>query len=331
MAIHRPAGVVLPKAMGAMILDVQSQSRFQSQRRKAFFADVLAVLQGRSNDLVSFGAASAALHAYQQMPARTEMIRIDKIVGSVGRYKDFTRAFLPRTNVDIDRWKRLDVALARLETVPPIEVYQLGDAYFVRDGNHRVSVARANGIAEIEAQVTPIASRVPLSADLNPDAAEMLREYDQFLDQTELDRLRPGQRIYFSAPGHYRILLEHIAVHRYFMGLDLQRDIPYEEAVADWYDRVYEPIVAAIRRHRILEGFPRRTEADLYLWITDHHYYLSQKYGAGVSPEQAAEHFAEQFGGGAARRAVRAAFRGLREVVAGLRRRVEWLARRTPR
>jgi len=225
------------------------------------------------------------------------MIPLDKIVGSVGRYKDFNRAFLPRTSSVAERWQRLDRALERLETIPPIEVFQLGDVYFVRDGNHRVSVARANGLTHIEAHVTRVPSRVPLTADIDPDGIEIIREYNEFLEKTNLDQLRPQQRIFFSMPGGYKILLEHIAVHRYFMGLDLQRDISYEEAVTDWYDNIYEPIIKAIRREDILAEFPGRREADLYLWIVDHHYYLNEKYGGGVTFTQTARHFTARFGG----------------------------------
>lgn len=276
--------------------DLITDDRYPQQLRKAFFADVLAILRKHRNDLLSFEEARKALRATQQLPPTTETIPVDKIVGSVGRYKDFTRAFLPRAGASADRWRRLDRALERLETIPPIEVYQLGDVYFVRDGNHRVSVAKANGVQYIEARVTRVTSRVPLTTDA-PDQLEIIREYARFLDETDLDNLRPQQRIWFSAQGHYKTLLEHIAVHRYFMGLERKAPVSYAEAVADWYDNVYDPIVQAIRRYRVLEQFPGRTEADLYLWLVDHQYYLSERYGPGVSADLAAEHFVEEFGG----------------------------------
>lgn len=292
-----------------MPTDAESVAHFEQQRRKAFFADILAILEQRPNDLISYEEARAALRANQQLPATTEMIPMDKIVGSVGRYKDFTRAFLPREGASAERWEKLDAALIRLETIPPIEVYQLGDAYFVRDGNHRVSVARANGVTYIEARVTRVASRVPVTADMSDDL-DLIREYAEFLNQTNLDHLRPQQRVSFSAPGYYKTLLEHIAVHRYYMGLDRKRAISYGEAVSDWYDNLYEPIVEVIRREHILDQFPGRTEADLYVWIIDHQYYLNEKYGH-VSVEEAAEHFAEEYGGNWALRLIRAGRRRL--------------------
>jgi hypothetical protein len=85
-------------------------------------------------------------------------------------------------------------------------------------------------------------------------------------------------------------MLEHIAVHRYFMGLDLKRDIAEDEVVADWYDRVYMPIIHVIRESDILGEFPGKTEGDLYLWILDHQHYLAEEEGAPLLPPEEAAH-----------------------------------------
>jgi hypothetical protein len=87
-------------------------------------------------------------------------------------------------------------------------------------------------------------------------------------------------------------MLEHIAVHRYFMGLDLKRDISAEEAIRHWYDTVYLPIVKVIRDTEILKEFPGKTEGDLYLWVLDHQHYLEQEEGLPLQPpEEAARNF----------------------------------------
>ena len=83
-----------------------------------------------------------------------------------------------------------------------------------------------------------------------------LRLFRFFLDALErvrLEKLRPEQCIRFSIGGAYQRLIEHIAVHRYFMGLDLKRDISEEEAILHWYDTVYFPIVQVIRQSGIVE------------------------------------------------------------------------------
>jgi hypothetical protein len=90
-------------------------------------------------------------------------------------------------------------------------------------------------------------------------------------------------------------MLEHIAVHRYFMGIDLQRDIPEDEAVTHWFDTVYLPIVKVIRSSKILKEFPGKTEGDLYLWTLDHQHYLAEQEGQPLQPpDEAAREFIEE-------------------------------------
>jgi hypothetical protein len=140
-------------------------------------------------------------------------------------------------------------------------------------------------------------TRVPVTADdIDADMLVLLGEYVEFLDRTHLDVLQPEQNIRFSIGGGYARLIEHIAVHRYYMGLDLKRDISEDEAVADWYDNVYMPIVQAIRKTGILDDFPGRTEADLYLWIIDHQHYLKEECDCEMSPEETASDYAENYG-----------------------------------
>jgi hypothetical protein len=90
-------------------------------------------------------------------------------------------------------------------------------------------------------------------------------------------------------------MLEHIAVHRYFMGLDWKRDISEEEAITHWHDTVYLPIAKIIRKSRILKDFPGKTEGDLYLWVLDHQHYLAEEEGQPLqSPEEAARDYIEE-------------------------------------
>ena len=135
---------------------------------------------------------------------------------------------------------------------------------------------------------------MPVTPDLIASDLEIVGEYSDFIEKTRLDKIRPAQNIRFSEPGGYAHLIEHIAVHRYFLGEEQQHKIPWDEAVASWYDNVYLPVVEAIRQHHILNNFPNRTEADLYLWITDHHYFLHEQ-DQDVDLEKAAVDFAERY------------------------------------
>lgn len=290
------------------------QADFAHARWRAFLGEITSLLFGHSNELLSFDQVKAALKVRGQTYRGVQAVPVAQIVGSVDRYQDFDRAFLPTQTHTADRWMRVDQAHYQDINLPPVQLYKMGEIYFVRDGNHRVSVARERGVQFIDAEVIELETRVPVEADLGLENLVIKGEYADFLEATGLDRLRPEQRIEFSTPGHYRTLIEHIATHRYFMGLDQQREIPWEEAVAHWYDTLYLPIVCLIREQNVLADFPHRTEADLYLWIIDHRYYLSERFGKDVTLQEAAADFTEQF----SERPVKRAIRGVKKAVEGL-------------
>jgi nucleotide-binding universal stress UspA family protein len=268
---------------------------FHRARRQAALQYIMARLTGKSADLLSFEDVRQKLKAKEGGARRLKDIPLDAIVGSVGRYTDFTRSFLPRRDSDQERWARVQIAATGLVGLPPIEVYQIGEVYFVLDGNHRVSVARQLGATHIQAYVTEVHPKVPLSPDVQPDDLILKAEYADFLEGTRLDELRPEADLSVTVPGQYRALEEHIEVHRYFMGLEQEREIPYEKAVGHWYDEVYLPVVQVIRERGILRDFPGRTEADLYLWVSEHRAALEQELGWEIEPEAAAADLAAQF------------------------------------
>ncbi len=275
----------------------KADEAFSQARRRVFFRRVLEFFTGHpSEGLLSFEQVRDKLKIRGQHYAGTQIIPLDKIVGSVGRYHEFDRAFLPTQEHIRERWKRVYEVAHSLEGFPAIDVYQIGDVYFVRDGHHRVSVIKELGATTIEATVTQLETPISLSTDVDQETLDLKEEYAIFLEETGLDSLRPDQRIEFTLPGQYRKLQEHIAVHRYFLGLGEQREIPYPEAVARWYDEVYRPVVDVIREEGVLDAFPERTEADLYLWIIEHRHYLSQRYEHEVPLEAAAAEFSKEFG-----------------------------------
>jgi len=275
--------------------DQQTQEDFVAARRKAFWNEVRAFLSGRPNQLLSWQEVRDKLGVRGQVYRGMQSVPVSQIIGSVGRYRDFDRVFLPKQDRTADRWRSIARAHYQDVSLPPVKLYKIGDAYFVLDGNHRVSVARERGIEFIDAEVIEAEVRVPVTADLDADDLEIKGEYAEFLERTRFDELLPGRPIEFSTAGGYRRLLEHIAVHRYFMGLERKRPISDDEAVLGWYYDLYRPLVAIIREKNILADFPGRTEADLYVWIMDHQHFLRERLGSDVGVEQAAEHFAEHY------------------------------------
>jgi nucleotide-binding universal stress UspA family protein len=269
---------------------------FREARRRASMEQIMARLRGEPVDLLSYEDVRRKLRATVTPWVELKEIPLDAIVGSVGRYLDFTRSFLPRHDSNQERWARVQLAVTNPEGVPPIEVYEMGDVYFVRDGHHRVSVARQLGSTLIQAYVTQVKIRVPLSLGVRVEDLWIKAEYAEFLERTNLDELRPEADLEVTEAGQYAKLEGHIAVHRYFMGLDLQRDVSHEEAVAHWYDDVYLPVVDLIRSQGVLLEFPTRTETDLYLWLLDHRAALEEALGGQVQTESAAQHLAAAHG-----------------------------------
>jgi hypothetical protein len=277
------------------VFDIAAKQDFENAIRKGYWRSVLSWFTRTDNKLLPYDEFRRSLPAYGQHEVGMRQIELDKIVGSVGRYLDFDRAFLPRRTNTRNRWESVDRAHLQDITLPPIEVYKVGSVFFVKDGNHRVSVARERGQAFIDAFVIEL--DVPIAVDENTNIEDMIRQAEQlqFEEKTRIHGIRPEAAIHFSVVGGSPKVLEHIDVHRWYMGEKRKAAVPYPEAVASWYDEVYLPLVRVIRHYRILEEFPGRTEDDLYLWIIEHLYYLRQEYQSDVSLEDAATHFAQAF------------------------------------
>ena len=262
---------------------------FRRARSRATLEEIMARLTGKSAELLCYEDVRQNLRATTPTSRGLQDIPLDAIAGSVGRCTDFTRSFLPLKDSDRARWAKVELATTDLQGLPPIEVYKIDQVYFVVDGNHRVSTARQLGAAYIQAYVTEVHTKLPLSPDDQPDDLIVKAEYVEFLDHTHLDEFRPEADMSVSVPGQYRELEEHIAVHRYLMGVEEKREIPYEAAVAHWYDTVYLPVVQIIREKGILRDFPDRTETDLYLWIAKHRAELAQGLDGEIRTEAAAD------------------------------------------
>ena len=275
-------------------LDSVSDSDFRGARVRAFFLRVLGALSGHSRDLLAFDEVRESLHLGGPVYRGVQPVRIDRIIGSVDRYRDFDRIFLPTQSRTADRWQRINRAWYQEISLPPVLVYQVGDVYFVVDGNHRVSVARSRGQEFIDAEVRECAARVPVTAELRPEDLERLHDRVEFLERSRLDEVRPGSHVEATILGGFERLIEHIAVHRYFMGIERQRPVGETEAVAHWYDSLYLPVVEVVTSSGILDELPGRTPTDVYLWVMDHLHFLRRRPGMETAgPQQAAQDFIE--------------------------------------
>ncbi|MEW6718305.1 MAG: universal stress protein [Chloroflexota bacterium] len=268
-------------------------THFRQARREAALERIVTRLKGEQFKLLSYEEVRQRLKGKSKVRIGLQDIPIKAIIGSVGRHSDFSRSFLPLKDSDRDRWARVSLATMSLSGLPPIEVYQIGDTYFVLDGHHRLSVARQLGATHIQAYVTEIITPVALTPEDRPNDLMVKYELADFLEQTKFNTIRPGVELRVTVPEYYQVLKEHIDVHRYFMGIERQREIPYEEAVAHWYEAVYLPVVQLIRIQGILQDFPGRTETDLYIWVLNRRAELQETLGWEVDMKAAADDLVE--------------------------------------
>lgn len=265
-------------------------SGFDAARLGAVMSDLLALVRQRPRDLLPFEEVRDRLGLRRVVDRGTRDVPLEKIVGTFGRRGEFNRAFLPRSEALRERWEDVRDLAEGAAGFPVVELYLVGDVYFAVDGHHRISVARSLGAPAIEAHVLEFLTPVPLGPGDSLEDVLQKEGLADFLDATGLVPSAPDE-FRVTHPGDYAEMLEHVAVHRYFLGLELERDVAWAEAVRSWYETLYRPMTETIRASGVMQDFPRRTEADLYLFTARHLHELRMRFGDGVAPGRAVEHF----------------------------------------
>ncbi|MEZ4590792.1 MAG: transcriptional regulator [Chloroflexota bacterium] len=273
---------------------VQARQRFEQARRQANLAQMTARLTGENIALLPFDAIRAQLQQQNPYYVGLKQVPLDAIVGSVGRYKNFTRKFLPLTNSVQERWVALD-ALASQTGWPPVDLYQVGNIYFVKDGNHRVSVARQLGLPTIEAHVMAYPVEVEIDPANNLDQIFIQLGEQSFHDKTGLAERYPDHNIAFTSPGRYSELLAQIHNLRQILAQIDGEEMDWETAVDAWYEMIYLPTIQIIHDSTLLADFPGRTEADLFVWLSQHRERLQERYGHNDSLADLAQFLADEY------------------------------------
>ncbi len=228
-------------------------------------------------------------------------VPLEMIIGSEGRYRDFARGFLPRYGYLRDRWVRVDSAHYHDVILPPVRLYELGGAYFVRDGNHRVSVAKLQGAIEIDAEVVSLSSTIRIDKGMSmDDIKRALIEYEkkEFYAQTLFGQITDDADLDFTSPGAYDQIVEHILVHKYYMNQNATEEIDFVMALDSWYRTVYASIADTIKTERLISRFQDRTVGDLYLYIVKHWDALKKRYGIHYPASEAVKDFSVRYGKG---------------------------------
>ena len=279
-------------------LTSQSEDDFAKARNKAFINEIQHLLSPEESKLISLNDVKQMIKPINETYIGMKVIPIEKIVGSEGRYNDFDNKFFPKSSHLKNRWEHVDEAAIQSIDLPPIKVYEIAGLYFVRDGNHRVSVAKARGTEFIDAEVVSLQSEIVLKKPDNiNDIIKQIINYEKrvFYSETGFGDITDYWCLDFSRPGRYDVIYNHILTHKYYMNQDKQEEVSLEEAIKSWFFNVYFPLVSIIREKYILKNFPGRTLGDLYVWTVRYWDDLKKQFGDNIPMDQAVTHFQKRY------------------------------------
>ncbi len=286
---------------------------FSRARAKEFRQRIFNILTPARNELLKLDEVKALVRPDSEMHHGLQTIPIYRIIGSEGRFRDFNKVFLPRKHYLRSRWTSLDQAYLSNIVLPPVHLYEIGGVYFVRDGNHRVSVARLLGQQEIDAIV--ISLHTELKLDVHTTIEKLRRqvislEKEAFYNATGFSSVFPGYDLQFTNIGRYQVIKKNLDIHAQHLknkeGVDR---IPFRSVVLDWFQSVFFQITTIIRDEHLLVLFPKKTEADITLWIIEHKSLLIETEQKDLSYFDAAQSYLAKFGKGIIRNTIRALFR----------------------
>lgn len=281
------------------IIDNEAREDFNKARFRELMHRIMNLLSPHDQELLSLSEVKEAVRPTGETYRGLQTVDIDQIVGSEGRYRDFSKSFLPRREHLRKRWVSIDKAHLQDVILPPVRLYEIGGLYFVRDGNHRVSVAKMQGVRAVDAEVTSLASEIMLNPRMTrADLTRAVVEYEKrrFYEQTRFETLIPDYDLQFTATGRYDEVLIHINGHKYFINQGVAAEIPFDKALVSWYLNVFRPVVDTISAERIMSRFPGRTPADLYMWIIKRWHLLKDRYGQDYPMQEVARDLSRRYG-----------------------------------
>jgi hypothetical protein len=277
----------------------QAKEDFSKARTKEIFSRIMHFMNAGRDRLLSLNAVKEILKPKSESYKGMQVVPIKLIVGSEGRYRDFNKYFLPKSEHLRSRWQRVDEARLNDIILPPIQLYEAGGVYFVRDGNHRVSVAKAQGVEMVDAEVTSLSTEIQLSPNMTIDelrAALVKYEKDLFYEKTRFGELTGSKDLDFTIPGRYDAIYNHILVHKYYLNQSRSGEVAFDDALVSWYKNVYAPIISIITEEKLCSLFTQRTASDLYVWIVKHWDELKKKYGIHYALSDAVHDFSSRYG-----------------------------------
>jgi hypothetical protein len=245
-----------------------AQGDFSRARRARLLADIGRRLRREPDDvalILPFEEVIDALGVTGREDLGLHVVPLDAIVGTVDRAADFDRGFRPTSPRLRSRWERIAAAQRRGEALPPISLYKVGDLYFVRDGHHRVSVAKSLGRQDIDAYVTEITTRVRLGSDLRVGDLPLKGHERLFRERVPLGREQWG-RIALSDIWDFGVLAEAVEAWGFRAMQDRGSYMDRREVAHHWFNSEYQPVVEMLKAGELIER--GETESDAYLRIS---------------------------------------------------------------
>ncbi len=224
-------------------------------------------------EVKSFKDQQKAEAAYDSRDRGVRSVALNRIAGSVGRYKDFDSQFRLKRRASSERLQWIKDAMRQGRNLGPVKLYQIKNEFYVLDGNHRISAAKELGQDEILAHIVEL---VPTDNSLQNI---LYRERAEFADRTQLP-----VEINVTEVSQYAHLLDQISEHMEFLQQASEKTVSFEDAALDWYKTICRPLCSIIKKGRLGDSFPERTIADLYAYITLYQWREGRKrrYGIGI-------------------------------------------------
>lgn len=285
--------------MNSAYLSSQTDDDFSKARSKAFFNELQHFLNPEEATLISFSDIKKLLKPQNEVYKGMMVVPVKLIVGSEGRYKDFDNRFLPKSNFLKERWEKIDRARLQDINLPPISVYEVGGLYFVRDGNHRVSVAKSQGAEFIDAEVVSLQSEIKLKpTSTKDDILKQVINYEKrtFYNETSFGDITDYWCLDFTSAGQYDVIYNHIITHKYYMNIGIEKEISFEDAVQSWFEKVYLPVIRVLDSHKVMKYFKKNTKSDIYVFLIKYWDDIKRKLGNTYSLDDAADGFKHSYG-----------------------------------
>lgn len=260
-----------PRSTGLPGLDAQND--FIRARRRAAVGALVSRLRREPDDvglILPYEEVVRALGFVSERSVGLEVLPLDAIVGTVDRGRDFDRRFRPTSGRVRGRWEHIAQAMRRGEALPPIDVLRIGEILFVRDGHHRVSVAKALGRSEIDGYVTEVRTRV--GADRRITLSDLpLKSHERlFFERVPLPvAARPEIRV--SDPWRYAELAEGVEAWGFRAMQESGEHHDRVEVAERWLLAEYRPVVAMLRDAGVVHGM---TETEAYMRVARDRYRL---------------------------------------------------------